>query len=665
MIQNIGMMKTYKQKLREIELKLNPKTSGFLLFKEAIGPAEVGPMMSRGDAGIEATTNILPPKEDEFQEGLNLQKIPTFDVGDIIIVNGIDPRNQMSNLNGKHGKVIQNLDTEKLAKNRKYGIEFPKQEGLETMVFELPVHLLKHYHNLQEGLNLQKKQELKKGDKVVVLSIPEGVAMSWLSGEIGKVVSDPRYNENWKTEVAEIWFDKFEIGTYEVPTKYLQHYRQPSEINEVSPYEESDWLQSEIHKQELKQITEWLKTTPEPYDDFHWDGGDLLIMKEGKVIETIERSVLSENNIVPETRQLMESHKYNYGCMMTYFDVPIWNDVLNLIEPEDLYTDEEGYGLESDPHATLLFGLHHNEIDPEELKNILMGVNDIPVNVKGISHFDDEYKPYDVVKFDLESDLLHQLNGKLREYPHTNDYPEYHPHMTIGYVKKGMGGKYDGKFPSLPTVLGKHIVYSHPSGQKDRWELPIQQTVMNTDEDLMEGLNLAKKKQQKSPIRIITGIEDIDGNWVTDFNSGFLDEIGENADNWSKLKISYIDLNGDDKEGVFGDFNGLYVKFSNGEYRYIMGDADYVSILYCGYYLLIAIRYAGDMYYVSDMGEHDFVEVFKDAYHSLEDFSCFVSSKDGLKFNLGVYDLEGPGVLINILGKLYVLNSELSEAEVS
>jgi hypothetical protein len=394
----------YKEKLRDLEIKLNSKTNGFDLFKESYSiPA---PGSSYGDAGLEAGTNILPPPaEDEIDEGLNLVKKVLFNVGDEIIIQGIPADSAVAFLNGKTGIILA------------------KAAG-----------------------------------------------------------NPPRYladinDQNW-----------------EVPLEYAkEHKSEETEINEVSPYETADWIQTEIHKKEIKLISEWLKTTPEPYDHFHWDGSDLLVLKEGKVIETIERTVLAQNQVIPEKRQLEENHKYDYGCLMTYIDVPIWNDVMSMIEPDDLYTDEEGFGLEMEPHATLLFGLHHDKINLDDIKKELTGVDQIPANVKGISHFggDDTNKPYDVVKFDLESDHLNNLNSKLQKFPNTNEF-EYHPHMTIAYVKKGLGAKYDGQFPSLPTVLGKHIVYSHPSGQKDRWELPIEADVLNSDVDLMEGLNLMK-----------------------------------------------------------------------------------------------------------------------------------------------------------------------------
>mgnify|MGYP003352094323 CR=1 FL=1 len=39
-------------------------------------------------------------------------------------------------------------------------------------------------------------------------------------------------------------------------------------------------------------------------------------------------------------------------------------------------------------------------------------------------------------------DKLNALNKQLCKFPYTNDYPDYKPHITIAYVKKGLGKKY-------------------------------------------------------------------------------------------------------------------------------------------------------------------------------------------------------------------------------
>jgi len=55
-----------------------------------------------------------------------------------------------------------------------------------------------------------------------------------------------------------------------------------------------------------------------------------------------------------------------------------------------------------------------------------------------------ENDKYDVLKVDVTGESLHDLNGKLSELPNEQTFPEYKPHLTIAYLKKGEGAKYAG-----------------------------------------------------------------------------------------------------------------------------------------------------------------------------------------------------------------------------
>jgi hypothetical protein len=517
-----------------------------------------------------------------------------------------------------------------------------------------------------EGLNLQKKLSVKKNDRVIVLPIPEGNAMSWLSGNIGTAVSDGWFNPNCGEHTINVIFDDRMIGEYAVPMKYLQHYYRQSYVNEVSPYEESDWLISETHKNETNKINQWLKTTPEPYDDFHWNGLDLMIMKDGKIIETIERSVLAENNIIPEKITLIENHKYEYGCLMSYFDIPIWNDVLKLIDDDDLYAEEDGFGLEHEPHATILFGIHDDKVNIDDIKNELIGIDEIQVNVKGITNFSNDNEPYDVVKFDIESDLLHQLNKKMNKFPNTNEF-DFNPHMTIGYVKKGLGNKYNGKFPSLPTVIGKHIVYSHPSGQKDRWELPIKSDVMNSPEDLLEGLNLSYKRKTSQPISQIFEIylsEEtiINVDYNDEINWGFIEEI-EQMNDWINIKVKYYDLYGDTKLGVLGSFKDTYFKIGK-DFYYLFDENNFSLHVVSGLELLsIENSNTGERtrlensYFLSDLS--DWLNSMDDIYFNVMSLSDIGITALNRPIKYDYSDVEGPSTIILIQNKFYTINDGL------
>lgn len=159
------------------------------------------------------------------------------------------------------------------------------------------------------------------------------------------------------------------------------------------------------------------------------------------------------------------NHKNEYGALMLKIEYENWQEILDLIDKEDLYDEEPGYGLEKEPHVTVLFGFH-KKTDYNQLKSMVKDkVSDgIEIKVKGITHF--ETDDYDVVKFDIESKMMHTLNKLMTDnFDYTNSFPDYHPHMTIAYVKKGTGKKYDDKSKEIKMTSNKFI-WSPADGNK-------------------------------------------------------------------------------------------------------------------------------------------------------------------------------------------------------
>lgn len=164
---------------------------------------------------------------------------------------------------------------------------------------------------------------------------------------------------------------------------------------------------------------------------------------------------------------------YSSGCVMLYFDFPQINKIHDAINPNDLY-EEEGdrtFGLEDESHVTLLYGLDES-VTPEQVKEILDKFKFGICKLHNASLFENEY---DVLKFDVNGDSLHEANAALRELPYKNDYPDYHPHSTIGYLKKGCGKRYanmlkNQEFELTPT----YAVFSQPDGTKTKMNINIE-----------------------------------------------------------------------------------------------------------------------------------------------------------------------------------------------
>jgi len=161
---------------------------------------------------------------------------------------------------------------------------------------------------------------------------------------------------------------------------------------------------------------------------------------------------------------------YSYGCAMLYFDFPQMKEIHDQIEEGDLYTEEEDrtYGLEDEPHCTLLYGLHKG-VTLDQIKEVVGKFKFDKLKLHNASLFENQY---DVLKFDVQGDSLKECNEALTDLPHTNDFPDYHPHATIAYIKKGIGEKYtemlkDKEYEVKPT----HVVYSEADGTKTKIDI--------------------------------------------------------------------------------------------------------------------------------------------------------------------------------------------------
>jgi hypothetical protein len=161
---------------------------------------------------------------------------------------------------------------------------------------------------------------------------------------------------------------------------------------------------------------------------------------------------------------------YSSGCVMLYFDFPMMLRIHDGIDPNDLY-EEEGdrtFGLEDEPHVTLLYGLE-DSVTPEQVKKILDKFNFSKCKLHNASLFENDY---DVLKFDVEGDNLHEANEALRELPYNNSFPDYHPHCTIAYLKKGTGQKYCNRMKGHEHELTPtHAVFSQPDGTKTKFKI--------------------------------------------------------------------------------------------------------------------------------------------------------------------------------------------------
>jgi 2'-5' RNA ligase len=156
---------------------------------------------------------------------------------------------------------------------------------------------------------------------------------------------------------------------------------------------------------------------------------------------------------------------YDYSCVMFKCNFKDWQKITSQIKEEDLYIDEDEmiFGVEDEPHTTLLFGIHE-DIPMEQIVSEVSKYPKIEISIGGVSTF--ENGKYDVVKFDVISPDLHKLRKRIvSKLENTQQFPDYKPHITIAYVKAGKGKKYkyNGKGSKL---FCDTIMISTPDGEK-------------------------------------------------------------------------------------------------------------------------------------------------------------------------------------------------------
>ncbi len=161
----------------------------------------------------------------------------------------------------------------------------------------------------------------------------------------------------------------------------------------------------------------------------------------------------------------------SYGCVMAFLPTgEYWDKITDMIESKDLYKpedDPDGFGAETEPHVTILYGIHA-DVPDKEVKAICSNFKHPEIELSEISLFTNE--KFDVVKFDIASADLISMNKELTAVPYTTDYPDYHAHVTIAYVLSGKGKKYEQILKDALKIKADKLVYSKADRTKKTWK---------------------------------------------------------------------------------------------------------------------------------------------------------------------------------------------------
>jgi tRNA nucleotidyltransferase/poly(A) polymerase/2'-5' RNA ligase len=287
---------------------------------------------------------------------------------------------------------------------------------------------------------------------------------------------------------------------------------------------------------------------PKTINELAVNGNDLMELGlKDKEIGNMQKSLLLKvyaNNVRNNREDLLNlasqnksmikeeiSERIEYGCLMLFLDVPIWNKITSIINKEDIY-NKEGYGIEKEPHLTILYGFH-DEVTADDVFNLYKEnapLKPIEVLLSGISVF--ENPEYDVVKFDAHSDILTKMNEVMKQLPNTSKFPDYHPHVTIAYVKKGEGQKYIRLFEKERTIKGNELVYSWKGhkGKEDGKILKLNENVINEQRPNFKYQVTSSLYEVYPEDRYLIGAEQLKINYLV-----------KKYDEWNKNNKNYLD----------------------------------------------------------------------------------------------------------------------------
>lgn len=249
----------------------------------------------------------------------------------------------------------------------------------------------------------------------------------------------------------------------------------------VSDYIEQPYAGMIAVEFEMAESMEDLSTPVSMFLDYFWyEKGDTV------TLEAIKRefvSKLAKNNIAPTSKNQIASRDFPdlykgldidmdaLGCIMVDVEkIPVAQYVKDA--EDDLYHetkyDQDALVGEVKPHVTLLFGLLENGNKwKDKVDTVLDGWKLDTVTIDKVSYFD-LGESYAVIGLVKATDEIVDGHERLTLLPHINTFSEYHPHITLAYIKKeadvdkwvkALGKRYDGK-----KVATKGINY----GDKDR-----------------------------------------------------------------------------------------------------------------------------------------------------------------------------------------------------
>lgn len=156
--------------------------------------------------------------------------------------------------------------------------------------------------------------------------------------------------------------------------------------------------------------------------------------------------------------------------------------------------------LEENPHVTVRYGLDPG-VTAVEIADLARAGRPVEIKVKGLSLF--RTPKYDVLKYDVESTQLEEMNRRLGNVPHTDTQEGFHPHLTVAYLRPGTGDRYT----VLPGIeYGTTMTFGVVQlSDEDRVKTPVTvnagRFAFQSDPEKVKGFQKWLKQQYQSIVK--------------------------------------------------------------------------------------------------------------------------------------------------------------------
>lgn len=176
-----------------------------------------------------------------------------------------------------------------------------------------------------------------------------------------------------------------------------------------------------------------------------------------------------------EYLHLASREEFEFSIVEAVYGGDLTRQILEFVEekikPEDVA--EQAGGKELKPHITILYGIKERKPPIPKLQQVIQNHPALnSVKWLGLSKF--EAQDHDVLIIQVESEEAQQLFKDMNNiFPdNVNSWPDFKPHTTLAYMKKGKADKYIQEFGEAfvdETVPIKWIRFAFNDQITDFW----------------------------------------------------------------------------------------------------------------------------------------------------------------------------------------------------